>query len=102
MNDFNYEITLNNTPYYIDLLNELYDTLNKKQKILSRIRFKAEINALMDYQDRHLLKHLNMKEDELLREILSLKGWDKHSKVEAANSEIKNSGDFDEYQNTIF
>ncbi len=101
MKDLNYEITLNNTPYYLSLINELYETLNKKQKILSKIRFNNEVNTLLDFHERYLLKHLNRKEDELLREILNLKGWDKSIERQIRNYEISDKGDFDEYQNTI-
>ncbi len=99
----NYEITLNNTPYFTNLINELVETLSSKKRLLTKVKSAAELNTVLSYEDRHLLKHLNSKEDKILAEIIFLKGWDTHKNGhdELLSSRFTSPHDFDEYPTNI-
>lgn len=73
MTALKYELLINNTPYYENLINELQIVFNQKKKLISSINIKEIEN--LSLEEKGILNHLFKKENELLFEILKYKKW---------------------------
>ena len=75
MSQTNYDIALYNSPYFENLISELYRISRYKRNIYSKIRNEQEYNKKLSYEERIILKDLSDKENEILLEILAHKNW---------------------------
>lgn len=73
MSALKYELLINSTPYYENLINELQIIFNQKKKLIDNIDVKY-IERL-SIEEKGVLKHLFQKENELLFEIIKYKKW---------------------------
>lgn len=79
MENINLEITLNHSPFYDNLLVELQSVAEQKKKILRRVKSQGEIDDKLSFTERQILKHLMNKENEILMQLIELKGWSLNS-----------------------
>ena len=75
MENINLEITLNHSPFYDNLLVELQSVAEQKKRILRRVKSQDEIEDKLSFTERQILKHLMNKENEILMQLIELKGW---------------------------
>ncbi len=75
MSQTNYDIALYNSPYFENLISELYRISRYKRNIYSKIRNEQEYNKKLSYEERIILKDLSEKENKILLEILVNKNW---------------------------
>lgn len=78
MSKINYEITLYHSPYHDTLLEELSNLIKQKKSIYRKIKSEREFESKLSYEEREILKHLILKEDKILLELIEHKGWLKH------------------------
>lgn len=75
MSQTNYDIALYNSPYFENLISELYRISRYKRNIYSKIKNEQEYNKKLSYEERIILKDLSEKENKILLEILVNKNW---------------------------
>ena len=81
MANMNLEITLSHSPYYDNLLVELQSVIDQKRRILREVRNASDVENMLSYHERQILKHLMKKENDILIKLIQHKGWN----VEADN-----------------
>lgn len=81
MGNLNLEITLSHSPYYDNMLIELQSVIEQKRRILREVRNANDIENILSYNERQILKHLIKKENDILLKLMQHKGWN----VEADN-----------------
>lgn len=95
MENVNLEITLNHSPFYDNLLVELQSVAEQKKKILRRVKSKEEIDDKLSFTERQILKHLMNKENEILMQLIELKGWSL-DKIKKKNKVYNSAASYDE------
>lgn len=75
MENLNFEITLNHSPFYDNLLIELQSVAEQKKKILRKVKSAEEIEDKLSFNEKQILKHLMDKESEILMQLIEVKGW---------------------------
>lgn len=75
MANINFEIALYNTPFFEELVSELYRVSRYKRNIYRKIRTEEDYNKKLSYEERIILKDLSEKENRILLEILVNKNW---------------------------
>jgi type I restriction-modification system DNA methylase subunit len=75
MQSYNYEIALYNTPFFENLVSELYRICRYKSNILKKIRTSEEYLKKLSFEERLILKDLSKKENQILLEIMAHKRW---------------------------
>jgi hypothetical protein len=75
MSQTNYDIALYNSPYFENLISELYRISRYKRNIYRKIRTEQEYNKKLSFEERMILKDLSEKENKILLEILVNKNW---------------------------
>lgn len=95
MGNINLEITLNHSPFYDNLLVELQSVTEQKKKILRRVKSKEEIDEKLSFTERQILKHLMKKENDILMQLIELKGWSLNT-IKKKNKSINSFASYDE------
>lgn len=62
-----------------NLLVELQSVTQQKRKILRKVKTEEELQTKLSYDERQILKHLDNKENEILMNLVELKGWNINS-----------------------
>lgn len=75
MSNINYDIALYNSPYFEDLVNELFRISRYKRNIYKNIRNEEEYRKKLSFEERTILKDLTDKENKIILEILVNKQW---------------------------
>lgn len=75
MSNINFEIALYNSPFFEELVSELYRISRYKRNIYKKIRSEDEYKKKLSFEERAILKDLSKKENKLLLEILVNKHW---------------------------
>jgi hypothetical protein len=75
MSQTNYDIALYNSPYFENLISELYRISRYKRNIYRKIRTEHDYNKKLSFEERLILKDLSEKENKILLEILVNKNW---------------------------
>jgi len=75
MSQTNYDIALYNSPYFENLISELYRISRYKRNIYRKIHNEQEYNVKLSFEERMILKDLSEKENKILLEILVNKNW---------------------------
>lgn len=97
MENINLQITLNHTPFYDNLLVELQSVAEQKKKILRRVKSQEEIEDKLSFTERQILKHLMNKENEILMQLIELKGWSLNNLKK--KNKVYNSAAYEEREN---
>ena len=100
INKINYEITLYNSPYYDNLIQDLIQVNRQKKNILKRIKSEEDYQNLLDFEERKFLQYLSKKEGDLLKEIMTLKQAFNYENTTGNNWKIspEKNDDFDIYR----
>ncbi|NMB83459.1 MAG: hypothetical protein GYA14_16745 [Ignavibacteria bacterium] len=75
MSGINYEVALYNTPFFENLVSELYRISRYKTNIFKKIKTVEDFNKKLSFEERMILKDLSKKENRIILEILSVKRW---------------------------
>jgi len=75
MSQINFDIALYNSPFFENLVSELFRISKYKRNIYKRIRSEEEYSKKLSYEERSILKDLSEKENKILLEILVSKNW---------------------------
>ncbi len=75
MSQINYDIALYNSPFFENLISELFRISRYKCNIYRKIRSEEEYAKRLSYEERAILKDLTEKENKILLEILVSKNW---------------------------
>ena len=75
MSHINYDITLYNSPFFEELVSELFRISRYKRNIYKKIRNEEEYKKKLSYEERSILKDLSVKENKIILEILVNKHW---------------------------
>jgi len=75
MSNIKYDITLYNSPFFEDLINELFRISRYKRNIYKNIRNEEEYKKKLSFEERSILKDLSTKENKIILEILINKCW---------------------------
>jgi|GEM_PF-2315296 len=75
MSRTNYDIALYNSPYFEDLISELYRISRYKRSIYRKIRNEEEYKQKLSFEERVILRDLSAKENKIILEILVNKHW---------------------------
>ncbi|MFA3783582.1 hypothetical protein ABRY23_11010 [Melioribacteraceae bacterium 4301-Me] len=75
MSTLNYEIALYNSPYFENLVTELFRICRYKSNIYSKIQTEKDYLKKLSYEERLILSDLTKKENKILLEILISKNW---------------------------
>jgi hypothetical protein len=75
MSNVNYDIALYNSPFFEDLVSELYRISRYKRNIYKKIRNEDEYKKKLSFEERIILKELSTKENKIILEILINKHW---------------------------
>lgn len=75
MPNLNYEITLYRSPYHDTLVEELSSIIKQKKNIYRHIQSETDFENKLCFEEKEILKHLILKEDKILLELIEHKGW---------------------------
>ena len=75
MSHINYDIALYNSPFFEELVNELFRISRYKRNIYKNIRNEEEYKKKLSFEERSILKDLSVKENKIILEILVNKHW---------------------------
>ena len=75
MSNVNYDIALYNSPFFEDLVSELFRISRYKRNIYKKIRNEDEYKKKLSFEERIILKELSKKENKIILEILINKHW---------------------------
>jgi len=75
MSHINYDIALYNSPFFEELVNELFRISRYKRNIYKNIRNEEEYKKKLSFEERSILKDLSAKENKIILEILVNKQW---------------------------
>ncbi|TSA29474.1 MAG: hypothetical protein D4R68_02270 [Ignavibacteriales bacterium] len=75
MSHINYDIALYNSPFFEDLVSELFRISRYKRNIYKNIRNEEEYKKRLSFEERSILKDLSAKENKIILEILINKHW---------------------------
>ncbi|KAF0153194.1 MAG: hypothetical protein FD143_271 [Ignavibacteria bacterium] len=75
MSQINFDIVLYSSPYFENLVSELYRISRYKRNIYKKIRTEDEFSKKLSSEERTILKYLSEKENQILIEILANKQW---------------------------
>lgn len=75
MSHINYDIALYNSPFFEDLVNELFRISRYKRNIYKNIRNEEDYKKKLSFEERSILKDLSAKENKIILEILVNKHW---------------------------
>lgn len=75
MSQINYDIALYNSPFFENLISELFRICRYKSNIYRRIRSEEEYARKLSYEERYILEDLSEKENKILLEIMASKNW---------------------------
>ena len=75
MSQINFDIALYNSPFFENLVSELFRISKYKRNIYKKIRSEEEYSRKLSYEERSILKDLSEKENKILLEIMVSKNW---------------------------
>lgn len=75
MANINFEIALYNSPFFEELVSELYRISRYKRNIYRNIKTEEDYKKKLSFEERAILKDLSKKENKILLEILVNKHW---------------------------
>lgn len=75
MSNINYDIALYNSPFFEELVSELFRISRYKRNIYKKIRNEEEYRKKLSFEERSILKDLSAKENKIILEILVNKHW---------------------------
>lgn len=75
MSKINFDIALYNSPFFEELINELYRISRYKRNIYRKIRNEEDYKKKLSFEERAILKDLSTKENKIILEILVNKHW---------------------------
>lgn len=70
MSHINYDIALYNSPFFEELVSELFRISRYKRNIYKNIRNEEEYKKKLSFEERSILKDLSAKENKIILEIL--------------------------------
>ncbi len=92
MSQINYDIALYNSPFFENLVTELFRICRYKSNIYKRIRSEEEYSQKLSYEERYILEDLSEKENKILLEIMASKNW-LNLPAESVNFFVEKLGD---------
>lgn len=104
LNKLNYEITLYNSPYYDNLIQELLQINKQKKNILRKIKSEEDYRHALGFEEKKFLQHITQKEGEILKEIIALKyafNFEQSSDGKLNSPSFEND-DFDIYRVNLY
>lgn len=75
MSRINYDIALYRSPYYENLIEELYRISSQKRNIYKKIKTEHDYRTKLSFEEKGILSHLSDRENKILFEILTHKDW---------------------------
>lgn len=75
MSQINFDIALYNSPFFEELVSELFRISRYKRNIYKKIRNEEEYSKKLSFEERSILKDLSAKENKIILEILVNKYW---------------------------
>lgn len=75
MSKINYDIALYRSPYFENLIEELYRISIQKRNIYKKINTEDDYRNKLSFEERGILKHISDRENKILFEIISYKDW---------------------------
>jgi len=100
MKNLNFELSLINSPYFDNLLREMNLILSQKKKLLKGVKNLSDFTKQLSYTERGLYESIIKRENELLKELVELKGWEIDNNSSSTNED--SSSDYDKYDSNQY
>lgn len=75
MSKINFDIALYRSPYFENLVEELYRISIQKRSIYKKIKTEDDYKNKLSFEERGILNHITDCENKILIEIISYKDW---------------------------
>ena len=92
MKNLNFELSLINSPYFDNLLREMNIILSQKKKLLKGIKSVTDFTNQLSFSEKGIYESIVKREDELLKELIKIKGWNIKDDNLSQRSDIDEKG----------